>query len=371
MKKFQLVSFIALAALTGSAYATNSQLSAASAAADLVPLTGNTSSVSDWRFAPGQAFNGVVGALDGVARLRFSNSQGNWACSGSLLAGGQYVLTAAHCADDFSKMTVSFNFYNGSAAVVRNVSVGNAYVNPHWNGTLDTGADIAILKLDQKVTGINGYHLSTTNDVGKDYLMAGYGTTQVATTDAATNWNDSAFGHYGFNTFDVISNDFNKAIGNNVPGWYNPSDYAYGATYMSDFDDGSAAHNTLGRVGAATAGTWNSGTGLGSNEALIAGGDSGGGDFVWNGSEWLLSGVHSWGWGGNSACYYGTVADYTTCDNAPLNGSSYGDLSGSTATYSHINWINSVTAVPEPETYAMLLAGLGLVAYARRRQQQA
>jgi hypothetical protein len=30
----------------------------------------------------------------------------------------------------------------------------------------------------------------------------------------------------------------------------------------------------------------------------------------------------------------------------------------------------SVTAVPEPETYAMLLAGLGLIGVARRRKQQ-
>ena len=49
------------------------------------PTTGNTSAPSNWRFAPGQEFNGVVGALDGVAQLSFSNSQGNWACSGSLL----------------------------------------------------------------------------------------------------------------------------------------------------------------------------------------------------------------------------------------------------------------------------------------------
>ncbi|OEZ58485.1 trypsin [Duganella sp. HH105] len=334
--------------------------------AKLEPFTGNTSAVTNWRFTIGQSFNGVAGALDGVARLSFTNGDGNWACSGSLLAGGQYVLTAAHCADNFSKMTVQFGWQGGTAAVTRNVSVGNAFVNKAWTGQLDTGADIAILKLDTAVTTINGYHLSTTNDVGKDYLMAGYGTTQKATTNLPTNWNDGNYGHYGFNTFDVDSKTFNKAAGDAGIYDYDPNYYAPGATYMSDFDDSNNPNrNTLGRIADVTGNKWSSSNGRGALEALIAGGDSGGGDFVWNGTEWLLSGVHSWGWQG--AC-----ADFglTGCDNASQNKSSFGDLSGSTATYSHIGWINSVTAVPEPGTYAMMIAGLALVGVARRRKQK-
>ncbi len=365
-KQFKLAALAAAMLVAGAAQASNSALSAT--LAPLEPTTGNTSAVSNWRFTIGQSFNGVAGALDGVARLSFSNSEGNWACSGSLLAGGQYVLTAAHCADDFSKMTVQFGWQGGSAAVTRNVSVGNAYVNKKWTGDLDTGADIAILKLDTAVTGINGYKLSTTNDVGKDYLMAGYGTTQKATTNAATNWGDGNYGHYAFNTFDVDSKSFNKTVGDHVEDWgYDAAFYAPGTTYMSDFDSGQADNNTLGRIADFTGNQWSSGTGLGANEGLIAGGDSGGGDFVWNGTEWLLSGVHSWGWQGKSAC--SLIGGMSDCDVAGLNGSSYGDLSGSTATYSHIGWINSVTAVPEPETYAMMLAGLALVGVARRRKQ--
>lgn len=362
IKKLSLASLLATAFISSSAQA--------NAAGQLIPETGNTSDATNWRFLPGQVFGGVAGALDGVARLSFTNSEGNWACSGSLLAGGQYVLTAAHCADDFSSMKVQFGVAGGTAAVTRTVAVGNAFVHSKWNGTLDTGADIAILKLDQAVTTIAGYHLSTTNDVGKNYLMAGYGTTQLATTNEDTDWLDSRYGHYAYNTFDVLSKDYNKAMGDYRGDWgYNPADYAPGATYMSDFDRSTNANNnTLQRVASAIGGGWTSGNGLGANEGLIAGGDSGGGDFVWNGSEWLLSGVHSWGWGGDSACGYAGVTG-AACDNAPLNGSSYGDLSGSTATYSHIGWVNSVTAVPEPETYAMLLAGLCLTgALARRRK---
>lgn len=334
----------------------------------LTPLTGNNSAPSNWRFTPGQTFNGVAGALDGVARLSFTTAAGgNYACSGSLLAGGQYVLTAAHCADDFTKMKVDFGWANGTATVSRNVSVGNAFVHAAWNGTLDTGADIAILKLDQAVTTINGYKLSTTNDVGKTFLMAGYGTTSIGSSNTATGWGDRNWGHYAYNTFDVDSQTFNRVV-EPVTGWgYDASFYAPGVTYMSDYDNGSAGYNTLDRIAGVVGGGWTSGSGV-TDEGLIAGGDSGGGDFVWNGTEWILSGVHSWGWQGSEVC---PEFGLTGCDVGTRNSSSFGDLSGSTATFSHIGWINSVTAVPEPATYGMMLSGLALVgALARRRQQK-
>jgi len=324
--------------------------------------TGNTSAPSNWRLTAGSTFNGVAGAFDGTALLLFTaqGQTGTFACSGSLMQGGQYVLTAAHCADGLISMSVQFGYTNDVALETRQVT--SAVVHPGWNGTLDTGADIALVKLDQAVTNLPTYKLSTTNDVGKDHIITGYGTSGIGSSTGSPNWNDGNYGHYGYNTFDVTSKVFNDA-------WDGSGNNTFGETYVSDFDPFNvtdpARYNTLQRVADLTGNQWSSGAGLGANEALIAGGDSGGGDFIWNGSEWVISAVHSWGW---QFCS-GRVTP--NCDYRTGNSSSYGDLSGSTAVFSHVDWINSVIAVPEPGTYALMLAGLGAVGFVARRKRAA
>ncbi len=342
---------------------------AALTAASAAQAVATTSAPSDWRLVPGQTFNGVAGAMDGVVRIAYTDAAGDaLACSGSLLAGGQFVVTAAHCAADFRSMKVYVGWAGGSASEVREVSASNAHVNPLWTSTDDTdkGSDIAILKLDRAVTSVKGYNLSTTNDVGKNYLIAGYGRTGPGDSADQPNGKDVLWGHYGYNTYDVSSQTFDRKTDETVAGWgYDPAFYAPGVTYRSDFDDGTAAHNTLGRIAGATGDGWTSGTGLGAGEALAADADSGAGEFVWNGSEWLLSGVHSWTAQGSDYCpVYGLAG----CDASDTNPSSFGDFSGATATFSHVAWIRAVTAVPEAATYAMLLSGLALMgALARRR----
>jgi hypothetical protein len=336
----------------------------------LVPLTSNTSSAMDWRITAGQQFNGVA-ALDATVKLSWANAGSDYTCSGSLLAGGAYILTAGHCADGLGSatLTVNFGFSNGSAALTRTATAADVTLNPLWRGfgrSADAGTDLALIKLSEPVAGIAGYHLSPTSDFGKTVLMAGFGNTGSGDSATAPGNADAGYGHFAFNRIDVDSRTFNLAMNAAVPIWDADPDFYTGATYMYDFDDASnpSARNTLQRVADISGNAWRSDAGV-NGEGLIASGDSGGGDFVWNGSEWLLSAVHSWGWQGNSDDGTGLCDFLAMTDCSPLTGnsSSYGDLSGSTAVFDQTAWIASVAgeqviAVPEPTRLVLSLAGL-------------
>lgn len=321
----------------------------------LTSLTTHTSPPSDWRLTSGMTFNGV--GFDGLARLAFDNdgdlTNGFYVCSGALLAGGTHVLTAAHCADDFNTMLVQFGVYGNVATATR--SAAAAYVHPDWTGALATGADLAVIKLDTPVVGIQGFNISTSNNVGSTMLVMGYGTTTTSDgLNGPPNWDEWGWGHYGYNEADVGIEAFDDA---DTPG--NAWTYS-GDEYVFDNDNGLDLNNTLQRLSDQAGASFASSTGLGADEALIAGGDSGGPDFVWNGSEWLIAGIHSWGW------QYCEGRISPSCDVNSAVPSSYGDLSGSTAVYAQAAWISSV--VPEPGTYGMMALGLlAVVGVARRR----
>ncbi|MCK6407207.1 MAG: trypsin-like serine protease [Rhodocyclaceae bacterium] len=268
--------------------------------------------------------------LDGMAMLiSYRNGGGISGCSGSLLAGGSAVLTAAHCltgADgkaSTSKISLS---WNGGDTTLWSTSYSIA---PGWSGDLDAGNDLAIVHLATPLTGITAYALADTVPTGSHILLAGYGN-----PGNGTDGSISGFGtlRYGYNEYDADP-AFLAA--------YSSSD---SGVFLYDFDDGSATANVFGSTGTPL-------------ESMIASGDSGGASFIYRNGSWLLAGVHSFG-----ACLD------AGCTPDAIFGNLGGDIAVSGAMAS---WLSAwVTTVPEPENWALLLSGLIPLAIRGRQRPQ-
>lgn len=343
-------------------------VAAAQAADGPQPLIVASDSPANW-------LGSGVSALDGVAQLTVAQPGGLFVCSGSLLAGGQYIVTAAHCLTDdntgaINAASVTAQFKSGSVTTVS----ASYSIAPGWAGfgnSAGNGSDIALIKLAAPVTTVAGYALSNSNDVGKTFLMAGYGLVGTGSTGAAGSAPQAL--HYGYNVFDTTDDALTTALRNGGYGAaLGGSSTKLGETYVFDFDNGNANQNAITRLYALAGVNFASDLGQGSAEAMIAGGDSGGGDFVVGGNGMLLlSGVHSYGWDLCTNLANGGIADsLANCVVAPQNpkGASFGSLGGSTAVFSSLAWIESVTAVPEPTTGTLLLAGLACCGWLARRR---
>ena len=347
----------------------------------------NTSDAIDWRLQPGQAFNGATGPLDSVARLWGTDTAGqSFVCSGTLLAGGRHVLTAAHCADGFSSLQVDFGVVGGVASASRTVSADQVFLHSGWNGTLSTGADLAVLELSAPVTTIVGAELSGQSALGSSFLFAGHGSTTTGGSTSGGSWADWGYAHWGTNTFDLTNQTFRGSAA--AP---------YGETWLFDFDAPTGSRAAGGttvrgrpslvahRLLAPETEPMPESAFVPRSEALLAPGDSGAGAFVWDGTQWRLTAVMSW-----TLQHRCTVADLA-CDTSTSNASSFGDLAAATALVGHTDWINSIIAdrtdpltagssgplalaavvgvVPEPSSYALFGGGLLMLAWISRRRR--
>ena len=254
-------------------------------------------------------------------------------CSGSLLAGGGYVLTAGHCLAGNGAGTTGSIFVSFAGGSISRTAT-QYYVDPGWNGDLSKGDDLAIIKLDTPITEVSGYQLYT-QPVSSDtpVLIAGYG----YTGEGATGYVQGALGtlHYGYNEYDAPQ-DFYTFAGMSS------------SVFLYDFDDGTDANNLFGSTGVPDG-----------EEAMIAPGNSGGGSFVYVNGTWELVATHD---------FIGCVSDAPSC----TPNSSFGQFGGDVSVAANIAWIESIdpAAAPEPGVFALLgvgFAGLALVRKEGRR----
>jgi secreted trypsin-like serine protease len=261
---------------------------------------------------------------DGVAKLIVTFPSGTIGGSAALLAGGQYLLTAAHMVLQGGSLPTSLSATFYLAGGSKSLSGAQYFVNPGWDGDVNHGNDIAIVKLatTAPIAGYQIYRDPNTVDVVAN--LAGYGQSGTGSQGNVLPWGTL---RQGLNRYD---------------GFWDMSGYPYAL----DFDNGFAANDALGkRYGVNDLGT-------GTSEVDLAFGDSGGPSFI----DGKIAGVHSFI--DTFGMQYGDI-------DSKLN-SSFGEVAGDMRVAAYSGWIDNVTAVPLPPTFLLLGSGLlGLAGWRR------
>lgn len=305
-------------------------------------------------------------------------------CSGSVVGGGMSIATAGHCVSngggvkDPTLVKTTAYFFNGNAdertvapatgAVA--IEIERYHVAAGYTGEVIDQNDIAILRLASAApVSAQVYDLYTPTSLrGTQFEVAGYGTR--STVGGASGNSSPAGARTGFlregdNIFDYrwgddVFQDFftTRDVGGQFDGqnFFGFAEVEF--SYVSDFDNGLSAQSQARRIanaiGLGPIGNINfNNNGVGAREVGIAGGDSGGPGFV----DGKLASINSYG-----LTFGANFGDLDGVFNA-----GFGEFSGYVPVYIHKDWIESV--VPEPGTWAMMIAGFGFVGASMRRRR--
>lgn len=275
----------------------------------------------------------------GVARLSSSiPSVGNFGCTGSLLTGGQAILTAAHCVTNsagalVSGTSVTADFGSGGSVSSTNILVYSGYVRNTNYG------DLALILLSNPLAGVTTYDIyRDTNEAGQIGDIVGFGRFGSGATGSTNSGNGVR--RHGSNLIDfTASNSGNPATG------------AAATMLGMDFDNGTATNNAFAVFSAAY-----SDLGVANNlEVGTAQGDSGGPTFLSN----KVAAITSFG-----ACFSAQTGCAIPPDVDSVLNSSFGEVMFNTRVSAFASWIDAQFAVDTPEPASLLLVAAGIAALA-------
>lgn len=253
----------------------------------------------------------------------------NVECSGSLLTGGLYILTAAHCLNEGGTKVPTDTEINAIFKLPRgevSIPVRKYFIHPSWTGyESEVGNDVAVLKLERQAPkSVEQYDLYRDKDeIGKVFTKVGYGYIGVGSKGQDEDSNSEAKRYAGQNRYEALIDVLKDSKVTDF------SELVFGSQLLFDFDDGTAKHDTLGRHFPKLADR-----GLGKNETATASGDSGGPSFI-NGK---IAGISSWGYS-DRGFFKTNIGDIDSIDD---NGS-FGEISGDTRVSFYANWIDKIT----------------------------
>lgn len=270
------------------------------------------------------------GEFDGVAKLLIAATDGyTYGCSGSLMTGGLYVLTAAHCVTDsngrLDVISGTATFEGDFGTYVVDFDTPGIVVHPSWKGDIVKGNDVALIKLQSTVNDeIIRYDLDrdSSNDLATQNIKVGYGLTGTGDTGASSGFGTK---RTGVNLYDDHADTMWKAL------HYKPGrQFTPGSQLQYDFDNGKSTNDAFGFFFQEPQ------LGLGTNEVSSAPGDSGGPTFSRDtSSNLIVTGITSYG------IRLSSVTGQTSDIDSTLD-SSFGEFSGDTSVAYYSSFIDSV-----------------------------